>query len=203
MDYQDFNDYELIYLVEEDNEDALQLLFKKYQPFINKIVLRFYYSLKKYGVEYDDIYQEAYLAFMKAVRLFDNRENTLFYTFLNISIRSRLLNYRRVIMSKKNSFYSNMISLNANVFEDDDLTFEEYIEDKKQVDPVLLLDSRNLENQLKSFSLELSPIQGQIFELVYNGFENYEIAILLDMEGKEVSNYLYRIRKRLKNYLAS
>ena len=34
--YQDLNDYELVSVAQEYNEDALNLLHEKYQPLINK-----------------------------------------------------------------------------------------------------------------------------------------------------------------------
>ena len=40
--YRDFNDYEVMYLVEEQNEDAREILFQKYKPIILKIQVKKY-----------------------------------------------------------------------------------------------------------------------------------------------------------------
>jgi len=202
MDYQNYNDFELVYLVEEKNEDAFQILYKKYEPIIRKMVGSFYISLKKYGVEYDDLYQEAYLTFVKAIRFFNHNEDTIFYTFFNMSLKSKLLNYKRAILTKKGLFNAKMLSLNADLFDNDENTLLDFIEDKNQVNPIYDLEYTELNFKLNNFCIELPDTQGQVFELMYNGFTTSEISNLLEIPPKIVSNTIYKIRKKLKLYLA-
>ena len=35
--YQEYNDYELIYMVNEKNEDAFSILYEKYQPLLKNM----------------------------------------------------------------------------------------------------------------------------------------------------------------------
>lgn len=202
MNYQDLNDYELLYLVEEQNEDANYLLYEKYIPMIKQIVYNSYINLKKYGVNYDDIYQEAMLAFFTAVELFDNKEGTLFYTFMNITVRSKLANFARKIFTHKNLPSIISLSLNSPVSSDDDDTLLDKIVAKDDSIENQLVYGEVLE-RLRQFKFQLSFKNSQIFELLCNGFSNKEISILLDMELKQTSNTMYRIRKKLKKYLES
>ena len=203
MDYKDVNDYELLYLIEEENDDARELLYKKYLPMLKIIAVKYYGYLKFYGVEYDDLFQEAFLAFLKTIKLFKKEEDTLFYTFLRININSKLSNYARVATSKKNLFNYKMLSLNSSLLCDSSLTLADCIKDENQKDFSLILEHDDILNQLKEFNLKLNPLHSQIFELLCSGFISKEIAILLDIDVKDISNILYRIRKRLKKYLAS
>lgn len=202
MNYQDFNDYELIYLVEEKNEEASWILYNKYLPIIKKIAYNSYIGLKKYGVSYEDIYQEAVLAFFTAVQLFDPKEDTLFYTFMNITIKSKLANFYRSVFANKNFPNISSISLNMPITVDDSETLLDRVVD----------NTSNVENQitygeilekLRDFKFELSFKNSQVFELLCNGFSNKEISILLDMDLKKISNTMYRIRRKLKRYLQS
>ena len=203
MDYKDINDYELLYLIEEESNVAYDILYQKYLPLIKNITIKFYNYLKRYGVEFDDLFQEAYLAFLKTIKLFNEKENTLFYTFLRININSKLLNYSRVITSQKNLFYLNMISLNQPLPYNNDTTVGDYVKDNVQEDPLISLEYYETLKRIETFKIELTPLHSQIFELLCNGFNNREIANLLDLNVKDVSNVLYRIRKRLKLYLSS
>ena len=203
MDYKDFNDYELLYLIEENNDQAQDILYQKYLPILRRLTLKYYRSLKEFGVTYDDLFQEAYLTFLQTIKLFNEKEDTLFYTYLGINVCSKLSNYARITTSQKNLFYTNMLSLDFRLSPDDNNTLADCIEDYEQEDPEMLLEYNDTLQLLQKFNLELKPLQSQIFELLCGGFNNRDIATLLDINVKEVSNAIYRIRKRLKLYLAS
>ena len=203
MDYKDFNDYELLYLIEENNDQAQDILYQKYLPILRRLTLKYYHSLKDFGVTYDDLFQEAYLAFLQTIKLFNENEDTLFYTYLVINVCSKLSNYARITTSQKNLFYTNMLSLDFRLSLDDNNTLADCIESNNQEDPLTLLEYNDTLQLLRKFNLELKPLQSQMFELLCAGFNNRDIASLLDINIKEVSNNIYRIRKRLKLYLAS
>ena len=42
QNYSQYNDYELVYMVQEENENAYQILYDKYQPLLRQIVSHFY-----------------------------------------------------------------------------------------------------------------------------------------------------------------
>lgn len=204
MNYKDVNDYELLYLIEENNDEAQDILYQKYLPILRRLTMKYYHSLKAYGVDYEDLFQEAYLAFLQTIKLFNDKGDTLFYTYLGVNVNSKLANYARRITSQKNLFYANMLSLDFNLSNVDGInTLADCIEDSGQENPSILVEYNDTLQLLKKFSLELKPLQSQMFELLCSGFNNRDIATLLDINVKEVSNTIYRIRKRLKLYLAS
>ena len=41
MDYKEYNDYELLSYIEEENEEANTILFNKYKPLINSIAQKY------------------------------------------------------------------------------------------------------------------------------------------------------------------
>ena len=57
--YRDLNDYEIMYLVEEENDDARELLFEKYKPIIYRLAISYQKEAKQYGLELEDLIQEA------------------------------------------------------------------------------------------------------------------------------------------------
>lgn len=204
QNYSQYNDYELVYMVQEENENAYQILYDKYQPLLRQIVSRFYSTYRYFGIEYEDLYQEANLALTKAIRAYQVSSNTLFYTFACITIRSKLKNLIKVSTSQKCLFHQNMLSLyDAINGTDKDVLLIDTIIDPDSLDPALELEKKNLAHQLFQFSLSLTVVQGQIFELKTAGFRNIDIAALLGMSLKDVSNYMYRIRRKLKRFLVA
>ena len=50
MHYKELNDYELLDLIYENNEEARELLLKKYQPIIIDIAKKYYNTNKYHGM---------------------------------------------------------------------------------------------------------------------------------------------------------
>ena len=95
MDYKLYNDYELIDKIRENDENSHSILFLKYQKIIHTIVHEYYSRFSTYGYDYDDFYQEAMIAFYHALSLFDEKKDTLFYTFMILCVKRSLLSFCR------------------------------------------------------------------------------------------------------------
>ena len=55
MDYREINDYELLYMI-SDNDYSFEILLDKYKPFIEKKLRRYANCFKKYGVDIEDLH---------------------------------------------------------------------------------------------------------------------------------------------------
>ena len=75
--YLGWNDYELIYLIKEGNELALNLMYHKYSNFI-RIKAR---ELGFRGFDLDDCIQEGLLLLTKAIKTFNNDYNKSFWSY--------------------------------------------------------------------------------------------------------------------------
>ena len=187
-----------MYMVEEDNEDASNLLFDKYRPIILKIASYYFKEAKKYGLEYDDLVQEGYFGLYSAIKNYNSKENAVFYTYAILCIRSKILNCLRTYNADRYLSLNNSISLYENVYSVDDSNLIDLIEDKNAILPLNILENYELEIQIKDFLYLLNFSQASVFELKLNGFRSYEISKLLDISKKEVSNILFRIRKKIR-----
>ena len=90
MEYKDINDYEVLYLVEENQSDYKEIMFKKYEPILKRLSSKFFYKMKNLGVEFEDVYQEALIGFNYAIDHFDFSKDDKFYTYAIICVKSRL-----------------------------------------------------------------------------------------------------------------
>jgi len=199
--YRDLNDYEVMYLVEEQDENAKELLFNKYRPIILKIAAYYKNDANKCGLELDDLVQEGYLGLYGAIQTFDESNNVLFYTYALISIRSKILNVLTVKNAVKHRALNYGISLSKIVSPDCETCLIDVLDNKNAVLPHLMVEENELFQIIRNFLLSLSFNQSLVFELKLNGFKNNDIVQLLDMSPKSVNNTVFQIRKKLKNYL--
>ena len=197
--YRDLNDYEIMYMVEESDE-AKDLLFDKYRPIIINMANKYRIEAKKIGLELEDLVQEGYVGLYGAIKNFNPSEDTLFYTYALISIRSKILNCLKQNSCQKYQSLNNSISLSKPVFEDEDSTLIDYIVDKNAVSPEDIIEEVEILNYVSDFLYTLNINLACILELNINGFNNHDIVQLLDCSYKRVTNSLFRIKKRLNKY---
>lgn len=201
--YKDLNDYEIMYLVEENDEYASEVLFDKYRPIILKIASQYKNEAKKYGLEMDDLVQEGYLGLYNAIQTYDSNNDVLFYTYALVSIRSKILNILTIRGAGKNRLLNQAVSLSSEVSGIDDVSLIDILEDKSVLLPHFILEENEFSNVIHDFLLSIDFDKALIFELKLNGFKNIDIAELLNVQIKYVSNTLFRIRKQFKQYLNS
>lgn len=193
MDYKQYNDYELIYMVKENDEVSRDLLVKKYQPVINSIVNYYYSKYKNMGYQFEDFYQEAILAFYKTLSSYDPNKDVLFYTYVVLCVRRTLLSYVRGIRNDKSR------RVLERYVELDDISY--YVEDPK-TNLETIYDEIETERLIKEFMYEIPLKLGVILELKFNGFNYLEIGTLLDIPSSTVEYRMRRIRKLLRNKLS-
>lgn len=81
MDYKEYNDNELLYYVNEANEEATEIIYKKYEPLINNLARKIINYCKNSGVEINDLVQEGMLGLSKALEQYKDNKDASFYTF--------------------------------------------------------------------------------------------------------------------------
>ena len=193
MNYKKYNDYELIYMIRENDDSSQNILFEKYQPIIRKFANDFYMRYKSNGYDYEDFLQEATIEFQKALLSFDDSKDNLFYSFAILCIQRRLLSFCRRFMSDK---YKNVF---FDTISTDDVLC---VDIRNNIDSIF--DEKELEKILKNIIFDLSWEEGIVFELRLNGFQYLEISKLLDISCRKVGIILKSVRnivrKRIYNY---
>lgn len=189
MKYKDYNDYELIYMVRENDEEFKDLLFRKYAPIVGKLSLDFYNNYKNYGYEYEDFYQEAMLAFNNAIINYDDNKGTIFYTFLIVCVKRALLSYVRNISNAKKNIDNNML-----------VELDEFKLIDKNSDIDSIYKDKELQDIIREFIYNPSFLieDTSILELRINGFTWNEISILLDLPSSSIYLKFNRLKRKLR-----
>lgn len=188
MDYKDINDYELIYRIREnDDEEAVNIMVKKYEPLIVNFARKYFVQLKYQGADMTDLVQEGRIAVFKALSSYDPNSVSIFFTYVTICIERRFITYCRNLGANKYS------PLNYSVSDDCLYEIKDY-----SCEPYNIVIRNNEENSIMEFKNSLDFVDSNIFELRYNGFSYKEISELLDISISAVSRHLCKIRNTLQ-----
>lgn len=192
MDYYNNNDYELVYLIKESaEEEALNIMFKKYEPLIRKVASYYYSNNKNLKIEYDDLIQEGRIGLCEAIKGYKLEKNVLFFTFAFLCIKRQIIDYVTKSKRQKSIGLSTAIHLDIE-YDDKSIDYN---------DPLILIQEEDIINNIINFKNNLDFIDANIFELRYNSFSYNQIGEVLDINKKTVDNRLQKIRKKLKKYL--
>lgn len=185
----EYNDFELVSLIRENNEESREILYNKYKPIIVKKSTDQIYKLGSYGMEINDLIQEGYIGLDNAINCFNEKENTSFYTFALLCIDRQIITY-----IKKNTNNKAMV-LNDAINLDDG---KEYLfRDNTDIEGSFI----NKEDAKEFINLicdSLSDIEKKVFSLKLEGYDIGEIANLLNKDTKVIYNTLHRIKYKIK-----
>lgn len=194
-----YNDYELIYMAKEKNEEAINYLYKKYKPLLEKKAREYYLICKNKGGEYNDFYQEAMLGFEEAIFDFDPDNNTLFYTFVNICVDRQLKSMFTKLNRVKHKILNEAVSLDY--LYDGDSPIIDYIKEDKKNPEDLLIDNDDQFKLYNKIVENLTSYEKKVIDLKIKGYEISEIAKKLKKNPRNISNVLYRIKGKIKELL--
>ena len=189
MDDKKINDYEVVYMVRENDEEAREIIFNKYIPIVRRIASDHLALAKMARIEYEDLVQEGLIALNEAINKYNERSGVLFYTFLCVCVERRILTYCRKMNSSKHYLLNTSLDDEYIYSVSDNDVFEAYF------------NEINLERKFVSFKNLFDIVESNIFELRYNGFSYKEISKLLDIPVSTIDGKLCKIRRILKETL--
>ena len=193
MSYIEYNDYELIYMVRENDDNSYDALMGKYMPIIKNIAYHYYGCYSNYGYDQDDFLQEAYCAFLNALSHFNEKKDTLFYTFLIVCLHRSLITFcKRISNERKNINSSLLVPISDLDIIDDTSSTEDYFIYRSNVKDIWNIIYRK-------------PIEYiSVFELRWNHFSFTEISKLLDISVAKIrsiyKNCIDCIQRELSYY---
>lgn len=190
----EYNDYELIMLYHEKNEDAEIILFKQYQKIIIYLLSKYKFVLRKIGIDYQELYDECLTTFNEAIKKYNPSNNASFNTFANLIIK-RKINH---IILKNNKTYkiyiNNPISINEK-------SLIEIIKSNEKDPLYKIIEQNNIENINNKIMECLSTNELDVYNLLVNNISYNEMMIILNKSYKQITNTVDRIRKKLKEKL--
>ncbi len=105
MNFADYNDFELLYLVKEGSERAQYILYLKYNIYIKKLAGKYF----PYGDKKNDLIQEGLMLLHQSIHSFNSNIPITFYSYLTI-----ILHRKFVALVKRDKYYQHTIFLKDN-----------------------------------------------------------------------------------------
>ena len=200
MQYKEYNDNELLYYVKESNEEASEIIFKKYEPLIISLAKKMYPYCKNNGLEMSDLIQEGRMGLNKAIIHYEESKDKLFYTFARKCIERMMLSL--VVSSSRQKHKILNESLSLEFTEEEGLgNLESVISDSSYNPEEKILTIENEKEFMEKIKDILTDTESKVFDLKLSGFNYKEIASILDKSPKSIDNTLQRIKGKIKKIL--
>ncbi len=196
--YQEYNDFELLYLTCSEDEEAYDILYNKYKPIVEIKAKKYLRFAQGKGLDMNDLMQEGMIGLSEAIRDFKIQKNVKFSTFANMcierQINSAIIKANRIKYRSLNESLS--LDEKTNI---DDRPLIETVRSTKDSDPIRLLLNLETQNEFYDKVKEiLSPFELDILYLRLKSFEYKEIAVKLNKSYKSIDSGLQRIKNKLR-----
>lgn len=200
MNYEEYNDYELVYLAKESNADANEILFSKYSPIVYNYSKMYEKYVKNSGLEANDLIQEGMLGLNSAINSFDESKNVLFYTYAATCIKRTMLSAIVKANRQKNKPLNDSVNYmdeNNDIVSENSLIFAD-----NNYNPEYIIESNeSKENLINTAKKILTDFELRVFDLRINNFNYSEMSALLNRSNKSIDNAIRRIKMKLKKAL--
>lgn len=194
---EELNDYELVSLAQEQNEDACYMLHEKYLPLIRKKSLKYLKYLKNKGLELSDLIQECTIILEEAISKFNSNEDGTFYTYINTCMDNKLMNEIR----KQNRIKYKALNEAIPLEDDDENSLIDFIGDDSTNPELDILSNENFKELYLNIIKELTDLEECVFKLKVQGFTYKEISDILDKDDKSIDNTIQRIKIKIKSLI--
>lgn len=195
------SDYELVYLINEQDDLALEELIQKYKGLMISYGYRFKELFKE---EFDrhELFQITLLSLYQAVLTYDEQHQCSFVTYLKVIMKRDILLYARSLQRAKKKANMNTISLDESIKEEDGLYLVDLIENNQpSFNPVDYFWAKEEKEKLLALMHKESEEDEQVMLMWMEGYTYQEIGEKLHLRNKQVEYKLRKIRKKLKGLI--
>ena len=196
-DIDNSNDYELIMLYREDDEQAKNILYLKYKFIINLLIKKYSKYLIKVNADYDEVYSECTIGFSDALKRFNEEKDASLPTFITLCVERKL----KTVIKKynRNKYKISNEALSLDYIYDDDQSLMDYVVDLEHEPLKNMEDNESYIDLVKSIKEELTKKEYDVFLLMARNLSYVEIANILCLTPKQVDNTMQRVKTKIKS----
>lgn len=197
----DYNDRELLDFISENNEDALQILYQKYEPYISKQAHNFYTSSPNIGLEMSDFKQEGMMALTEAIQSYNMNLDVTFFTYATTCIQRRMVSSLIGAKRQKHKILNESLPLEQKTSDGIEVSLENILSNDSMNPEKIVISAEYKQQLFKNAKGLLTDFEYQVFELKYHDFTYQEISNLLEKDVKAIDNALQRARGKIAKFL--
>jgi len=201
-DINNTNDYELIMLYRENDENAKNILFIKYKFIIDILINKYNKYFLKLNIDFQEIYSECNVGFSNALRSYREDKDSSLATFITLCVERKIINLVKKYNREKYKILHETYSLDF-IYEDSNVNLLNILSDNES-DPLKnLAEEEEYIELLRVIKENLSKKEYEVFVLMARGLNYIEIAGILNKTSKQIDNTMQRIKKKIKNFYKS
>ena len=199
-DLSGLNDDELVKYVHGGNNEAEEILIKRYKNFV-MAKSRSYFLV---GADREDIIQEGMIGLYKAIRDYKVERLASFRGFAELCITRQIITAIKSATRQKHQPLNSYISLNKPIYsEESDRTLLDVLNGSKLTNPEILFVSKESYDLIeKNIAETLSDLEFDVLQEYLDGNSYEDIASVLGKHVKSVDNALQRVKRKLESFLA-
>ena len=191
--YENMQDNDIITLIQAGDNNALEFIIDKYNDIVNIKASKFFAN----GIERDDIIQEGLIGLYKATKSYNSEKQNSFKSFANLCIERQLITSIKSANRQKNIPLNSAFSLNAPVYEDDDMDVLGVIDNKTAEDPLETITKKEYFDFIeKKMDESLSDFEKKVLIEYKKGKSYNDIAMKVNSKIKSVDTAIQRIKKK-------
>ena len=192
--YQNRSDAELTVRFREGEDEAADILLRRYSGFVRYLARR--YSIV--GGDFEDLIQEGMIGLFWAIRRYDESRAMSFRNFAASCILSKLHSVIEADARKKNQPLNHSIPIEAPLFDNPAQNLV-----STSGDPVeYVIGDEGFQELMRALSMLLSKFEARVLGLYLAGRSYEEIAEITAKPRKSIDNAICRIRKKLAGHVA-
>ena len=192
--YQDESDVSLVAKFRAGEDEAADVLLRRYAGTVRCHALEFYIQ----GGDFDDLIQEGTIGLLGAIRRYDESRAMSFSSFAALCIKSKLKNAIESASRKKNQPLNQSIPFEAPLFDNPAQNLV-----STSGDPVeYVIGDEGFQELLQAMSALLSSFELRVLKLYLSGLSYAEIARITSKPRKSIDNAICRIRRKLAEHVA-
>lgn len=184
----DISDSELIMLYRENNEEALDILNKKYYIVTKRIINKYYPFLKKLNINFDELILSCHELVNEALDTYNTLSKASLNTYISLIIDRKI---KKTII--------NAIRDNKKNIEVTNINFDNTASSiPNSLDPLETICASESQKNLNEIILnKLNNNELAIFSLLLDGLSYKDIAFTLMQSYKQIYKKVQNIRKKL------
>ncbi|MBP3597241.1 MAG: RNA polymerase sporulation sigma factor SigH [Clostridia bacterium] len=192
-DYSNMPDNDIVSLIQNGDNQALDYILSKYNSIVNIKASKFFAA----GIERDDIVQEGMIGLYKATKSYDTEKQNSFKNFANLCIERQLITLIKSANRQKNMPLNSAFSLNTPIYENEDADVIEVLDLKTMEDPLDTITKKEYFKLVEKMMDEsLSDFEKKVLKYYKLGKSYADIANAVDSKVKSVDTAIQRIRKK-------
>lgn len=193
----ELNDYELLYMMRQKNEDAYQLMLDKYTPAVIHVIFR-KIDAKYRNYIFEDAFQEAMTMLFSSMDSYREDSGVKFFSFGVLCVERKLLDIIKR-MSRGTYLSWSEFSLDAPLEPNSSSRYEDIVEDRHyEYRPEEYSRAVFLQEELLLAVDKLDEEERKVYLYQCLGYNYTQIAELEEINSKKVDYLLRKARKKLK-----